>query len=405
MSTPITRRHALQLLGATGLAGTGLAGCGGGSLDDSSDGGGSSGAPVKVGLLVPQAGVYATVGTDMQRAWDLWLDRHDGMLGGREATTVVGDEGEGPDTGVPAAQRLLQAEACDVIVGISSSAVALGVAPLVGDSGKLLLISNASAGAITGADRQPTVWRTSFTAAQPATAMGKYLATTEFAGSVFAIAPDYAGGTETLAGFTSAFNAGGGQVVGEAKPAFGTTQDYQPFLSQIRSSGAAAVFCFFAGGEAVSFVQQYAQFGLKDSVPLFGVGMLTEGAVLEAQGEAALGVQTSLHYSTELDNEANMAFSDAYTGAYDAPPTMYSVQTWDAAAVLDRAIGSAESLEGVALADALGKLDEVADSPRGPWVFDGQSPRQEFYLRTVEARGDGYVNAVTDELGSLSQDL
>lgn len=78
-------------------------------------------------------------------------------------------------------------------------------------------------------------------------------------------------------------------AAGQVKTPFGTTQDYPPFLSQIRSSGAKATFAFFAGGEAVSFVQQYTQFGLNDSAPLYGVGFLTEGSVLEAQREAGRG--------------------------------------------------------------------------------------------------------------------
>lgn len=402
MTARLSRRGALQLLGATGL-GAGLAACGG-SLGE--DGGGSdSGGAVTVGLLVPQGGVYAPLGTDMSRAWELWLERHDGQLGGRTVTTVIGDEGEGPDQGVPAAQRLLQAEQCDIVVGVVSSAVALGVAPLFADAGKLLMISNASAADITGAARNPNVWRTSFTAAQPAAAMGTYLATTEYAQGVFTIAPDYAAGAETLAGFSAAFEAAGGTIVGSAAPPFGSTQDYQPFLSQIQSSGAGATFCFFAGGEAVSFVQQYDQFGLKASTPLFGAGFLTEGSVLQAQGASSVGVQTALHYSTELDNPANTSFIDAYVEAYDELPTVYSMQTWDAAAVLDLAIAEADSVAADDLSAALDGLGEIEDSPRGPWSFAGQSPEQQFYLRVVEERDGVYVNAVTSELGRLSQDL
>jgi hypothetical protein len=47
-------------------------------------------------VVVPQAGVYAPLGTDMKRAWELWLERHGGKLGRLEVDTVVADEGEGP---------------------------------------------------------------------------------------------------------------------------------------------------------------------------------------------------------------------------------------------------------------------------------------------------------------------
>jgi len=400
MAGSINRRQLLAMLGAAGV-GAVAGGCG------SSVGGGGGGGPatpggaIKVGLVIPQAGVYAPLGVDMKNAWDLWLERNQNKLGNYRVTTIAADEGEGPQTGVPAVQKLLQSDQVDVLVGIVNSSTALGVKDMVTEAKKLLMVSNAGAGAITGKDRVPYIWRTSFTNAQVSSAMGTYLAGS--GKTAYAIAPDYAAGAEAIGGFTAAFTAGGGRVVREAKPAFGKTQDYQPFLSQIQASGAQLTFCFFAGAEAVAFVKQYAQFGLSTRIPLYGSGFLTEGGVLTAQGDAAVGVQTTLHYSTELDNAANQAFRSAYQAKYNKPPTVYAVQTWDAATVLNRALRTATGLQGEAIAAALGSVGTIDDSPRGPWTFDGQSPKQTFYLRKVEKRGDGLVNAVVQDLGASSQ--
>src|SRR2546423_3879788 len=235
----------------------------------------------------------------MKRAWDLWLERSGNKLGDYAVTTITADEGETPQTGVPAVQKLLQSDQVDVLVGIVNSATALGVKNMVAEAKKLLIISNAGANGITGAARSPYIWRTSFTNSQVSAAMGGYL--TGSGKTAYAIASDYAAGAEAIAGFSNAFKAGGGTILGESKPAFGKTQDYQPFISKIQASGAQATFCFFAGAEAVSFVKQYAQFGLSSKIPVYGSGFLTEGGVLKGQGDAAVGVQTSLHYSTELD--------------------------------------------------------------------------------------------------------
>ena len=62
----------------------------------------------------------------MNAGWDLWLGGNGGKLGGRAVETVVADEGETPDTGIPAVQKLLQRDKVDVVVGIVYSAVALG---------------------------------------------------------------------------------------------------------------------------------------------------------------------------------------------------------------------------------------------------------------------------------------
>ncbi|HEU4732785.1 MAG TPA: ABC transporter substrate-binding protein [Kofleriaceae bacterium] len=394
----ITRRSLLGAMGAAGALAA-LPGC----KDQGKPSTGAAGAArVKVGLVVPQAGVYAPLGTDMKRAWELWLERHGGKLGKYEVTTVVADEGETPQTGVPAIQRLLQNDQVDVLVGIVNSAVALGAKAMVSEAKKLLIVGNAGAGAITGASPSPYIWRTSFTNAQTAAVMGKHLASLAEVGPVYVMAPDYAAGTEVIRGFRSTFEAAGGKIAGEAKPPFGKTQDYQPFLAGIQSSGAKATFCFFSGAEAVAFVKQYAQFGLSSQIPLYGTGFLTEGSVLAAQGDAALGIQTTLHYSTELDNPANKEFVAAWKAKFNAAPAVFSVQMWDAANVLDRALATATGLDGDSLARAMASVGTITDSPRGPWSFENQSPKQKFYLRKVEKRDAGYVNAVVSDLGEFS---
>ncbi|MDN5750830.1 MAG: ABC transporter substrate-binding protein, partial [Pseudonocardia sp.] len=343
-----------------------------------------------------------SLGTDMQRGWDLYLNQHGGMLGGRQATTVTADEGETPGTGVAAVQRVLQAEQADVVVGIVSSAVALGAAPMITEAGKLLVIANAGAGALTGPDAPPLVWRTSFANAQVSFAMGEYLAQ-QGTGPVYLIAADYAAGQEAMAGFRESFEAAGGTIAGEAFTPFPDTQDFAPFLSGIRSSGAGGTFCFYAGGAAINFAQQYESFGLKQDIPLYGSGFLTDPTILPAIGPAATGVQTSLHYTSELDNPANQEFVQAYRDAYDAAPTVYSVQTYDAALVLDRAAQQAQDVSGAALSQALDGIGPIEDSPRGSWTFEGHNPRQTYYQREVRQQGGELVNAVVADLGVFAQ--
>jgi branched-chain amino acid transport system substrate-binding protein len=388
------------MAGATGAVAA-LSACGNSLGNDSSDD--TDQGAIKVGLVIPQAGVYAPVGLDMKRGWDLWLERHGGKAGGYTVTTVAGDEGESPSTGVPAVQRLLQSDNCHVLVGVVSSPTALGVRDVVTESKKLLLIGNAGAEDITGKAASPYIWRTSFTNAQVSGVMGRYLAEQGTKDGVFAIASDYAAGAEAIAGFQSAYEGAGGAIAGSAKSPFQTTQDYQPFLAQIQSSGAKATFCFFAGAEAVAFVKQYQQFGLAGTIPLYGSGFLTEGGVLTAQGAAAVGTKTSLHYTSELDNQHNKDFVSAYQKKYDAVPTVYAVQMWDTASVLDRALKAAKSTSGDALSKALGDIGPIDDSPRGEWSFEGQTPKQKFYIREVKKDGDGFVNAVIDETEAVGQ--
>jgi branched-chain amino acid transport system substrate-binding protein len=112
----------------------------------------------------------------MENGFRMYLEAKGGKLGGRTVEVVVADEGGGPDTGVPAAQKLLQQDKVTTLVGIVNSAVALGVRDLVTDSKVPLIVANAGANAITGEQRSDYVWRTSFANGEVAGALGEYVA-------------------------------------------------------------------------------------------------------------------------------------------------------------------------------------------------------------------------------------
>ena len=52
--------------------------------------------------------------------------------------------------------------------------------------------------------------------------------------------------------------------------------EFQPLLTEIAAIRPDAVHAFFAGGGAVKFVKDYAATGLKDKIPLYGPGFLTD---------------------------------------------------------------------------------------------------------------------------------
>lgn len=392
---PVAAALALVL---AACGGSSVSGGGGGDGDDAGGGGeGGEVGPVKIGLLVPLSGVYAPLGEDMEQGFELYLEENEGALGGAEVELVTVDEGESPDTGVPAATRLVTQEQVSAVVGIVNSATALGAKDTFVESKVPLIVANAGADDVTG-DASPYIWRSSFTNGGVAAALGAHVAEEVGDGSVYLISADYAAGAESTAGFRETFEAAGGTIAGESATPFGTTTDWQPFLNEIRASGASAVYTFYAGAEAVGFVTQYSQFGLAGEIPLYGAGFLTEGGVLEAQGESALGVQTSLHYSDTIDTPRNAEFVEAYQAAYDEVPTVYAVQAYDAAAALDAAIEAAGATDGESISAGLGEVGEI-DSPRGVFTFDeNHDPEQPYYLREVQESEAGFANAVLSEL-------
>jgi branched-chain amino acid transport system substrate-binding protein len=385
-----------------------VTGCTGGALREESAGaaGSSRGSVVKIGFIAPLSGPFATLGEDMRRGFHLYLDRHEGRLGGRKVNIVEVDEGAGPETGVPAIRRLLTRDRVVAASGIVNSSVALGALQPFIDAKVPLIVANAGANVLTGAKGSEYVWRTSFANADPNRASGRWLAQqAPIPGGVFLLAPEFVAGHEQLNGFKAAFTAGGGRIAGEQYSPFGTTQDFQPYLTQVRASGAGAVYAFYSGQDAINFVRQYRDFGLAGRIPLYGPGFLTEGPVLAAQGAAADGMVNILNYSAELDTSTNRSFVEAYEGAYDARPTSFAVQAHDAAAVLDAALAEIDgAVSGPALVAALPRIGDI-ESPRGTWRFNAtRNPQQHWYLRQVRREGDRFVNAVTADLGVLEEE-
>ena len=378
-----------------------LAACGGGSLGAGGGEGGEGGAdgPVKIGVSVPKSGVYSSLGTDMDQGFKLYLEQNDNMLGGKEVQLVEVDEGAGPQTGVPATERLITQDQVGAVVGIVNSATAAGLKQAFTEAETPLIVTNAGADTLT---EEPSdyIWRTSFTNGGVAAALGERAKEEVGDGTIFLMAADYAAGREATTGFRETFEAAGGEIAGEAFTPFGQTTDFQPYLNQIRNSGADAVFVFYAGAEAVAFVQQFNQFLGNEDIQLYGSGFLTEGTVLDQQGEAADGVRTVLHYSDQIDSPENTEFVEAYTAKWNMAPTVYSVQMYDAAAVLDKALAESDGVDGKSIATALKSVGDI-ESPRGTWRFDAShDPDQPYWLREVQTVDGKRVNAVVTELAA-----
>jgi branched-chain amino acid transport system substrate-binding protein len=200
----------------------------------------------------------------------------------------------------------------------------------------------------------------------------------------------YAAGEQSVGGFREAFEKGGGKILKEMTLPFPTVE-FQPFLTEIAALKPDAVYVFFAGGGAVKFVKDYAAAGLKNNIPLYGPGFVTDGT-LEAQGDAAQGLFTTLHYGDGLDTPKNNAFRASYNKAYKGDPDVYAVQGYDAAQLLYAGL---EAVKGDVTRRAdLSKAMETAkiDSPRGPFTLSkAHNPVQDIYLRKVDGKDNKVV--------------
>ena len=337
---------------------------------------------LKVGLMLPYTGTFAQLGVAIENGFRLAIAEQGGKLGGRDIEWFKVDDEAEPAKGIENANKLVQRDKVDVVIGTVHSGVQMGLHKVARESGVLSIIPNAGVHAATRSQCALNVFRTSFANAQQTSALGKVMVSKGHKRVVW-ITWKYAAGDEMFEGFKEGLTAAGGTLVKELSLPFPNVE-FQALLTEIASLKPDAVAGFFAGGAAAKFMKDYAAAGLKDKIPLYGAGSLTEGG-LDAAGAAADGVVTTLHYSDSLDTPRNKAFRLAYAKAYKQQPDVYAVQGYDAGLLL---ITGANAVKGDLTNKApLYKAMEsaVIDSPRGKWTMSKAHKHvQDIYLRVVK---------------------
>jgi branched-chain amino acid transport system substrate-binding protein len=246
----------------------------------------------------------------------------------------------------------------------------------------------------------PNIFRASFSNWQPAYAMGK-VAGERGAKKAVTITWKYAAGDESVEGFKDGLKTTGGEVIKDLTVPFPNVE-FQALLTEIAATKPDAVYAFFAGAGAVKFVKDYAAAGLNKTIPLYGPGFLTDGT-LEAQGDAAQGLLTTLHYADVLDIAKDKAFRAAYTNAYKSAPDVYAVQGYDSAQLLGAGLAAVKG--DISKRNELVAAMEKArvDSPRGVFTLSkSHEPVQDIYLRKVEGTQNKYVSVAVKGLADPS---
>ena len=335
----------------------------------------AQGGPVRVGLVLPYSGVYAELGNSITQGMELVFARENWTVAGRKIEMIREDDEMAVPVGVRKTEKLIDSDKVDILTGPVHSGILMAMRDKVHNSKTILLVSNAGADAISRARCSKWIFRTSFSNWQPCQPMGGWVAK-NVSKEVFQIAPNYQAGKDMMEAFRETYHPRGGKVVGEDYPKLGET-DYAPYLTKIKQSGAKAVFAFFSGTDAVNFVKQYDEFGLKPGIKLTGAGFLTEPDVLPAQGKAALGTITGHFYTPQLDNPVNQRFVKEFREKFGGKtPDGFACQGYDTAEVIVRALkavnGNTQDKDKLVATIAATEFD----SPRGRFPVRPEDPQR-----------------------------
>ena len=347
-----------------------------------------------IGLVMPMSGPFAAHGKQIKHGIDLYLAEHDNMLGGRKVKLIVKDDtGIAPAVAKRLAQELVIKDKVDILAGFTLTPNAFSVAPLATEAKVPMVVLNAATSSIT--EKSPNIVRVSMTLPQDTAPMAQW-AHANGIKKVYTLVADYGPGHDAEQQFKKTFTSLGGQIVGEVRTPV-NTPDYAPFLQRIKDAKPDAVFLFVPNGEpGVALAKGYTERGLAAAgIKALATGDVTDEDMLDAMGDAAIGMITSFHYSAAHDSPENKAFTTAYAKAFPKDRANFvSVAGYDGMHLIDMALAKTK---GDASADAFMAAAKGMKwtSPRGPISIDPATRDivQNIYIRKTE-RVDGKLQNV-----------
>ena len=350
-------------------------------------------APVRLGVLNAFTGAIAYAAENNLNGMSLYFDSIGWTVAGRKIELVKEDDQFNPQVGLQKAKKLLQSDNVDILTGCQASNVALAVLNYAKQQGAFYVVTGAGADSITW-EPNPFVFRTSLSSWQLSAPMAEWVYD-NLAKEIVLTGSDYAGGRDVIAEFRAPFVKKGGKVIKEIYPPLGTT-DFSAYLTDIRSISPPATYNFMPGTDAVRFMQQYDEFGMKQKIPMTGFALI-DSLTLKVLGKAGLDVITSTIYTDTVDNPESVKFSAEYHEKYKTYPDLFSDYGFVAGRVLAETLKATDgdTTNKERFAEAMVKVSFQA--PRGLFRFDPvtHNPIQDVYIcKCAELDGGRIGNKV-----------
>jgi branched-chain amino acid transport system substrate-binding protein len=357
---------------------------------------------IKVGMIVTLSGPSASLGENIARGAQLYLDNHQAELPPGVKVEVIKRDDTGPNPGVAKrlAQELIVRDHVQFLTGIVFTPNAAAIAPLATESKTPLVLMNASTSNLTRLS--PYIARVSYTQWQTAYTLGKWAARNGFK-KVFIAVSDYAAGIDSEKAFEAGFVGDGRQIIGRIHMPQ-TTPDYVPYMQSVKDAKPDALFMFTNSGRiTTAAVKGFAEAGLTQAgITLLGPGDIASDEELDNMGNAALGVTTAAIYSANDPRPENVAFTKLWKKAYgnDAIPSFMAVCGWDGMSAIFSAI---KAQKGVVTGD--GSMQALKtwsnpSSPRGRVAIDPETRDvvMDVYIDKVQKVGNKLANVTMETI-------
>lgn len=316
--------------------------------------------PIKIGVPTALTGTYAGLGAEAVRAVEFAAAEANakGGVAGRKVEVKVLDTEAKPDVARRQAEKLAL-EGYKLLTGTIASGEGLAMGPMLERWDAIYVSTINKSDKLTGDSCVPRMFRVNHQDAQDAAVVRPWLATrkeTKWA----VLAADIAWGRDSGKSFVEAAKSNNRQIVAELYSPFGSN-DFAPFIQQIRSSGAEGLWVALAGRDAINFANQAKEFGLLDKIFVSSVSFVTDNNV-KTLGQTAKGIWGIINYSSTLDTPQNKAFVEAWKKKYNGDePTNFEGETYVGMQVIMQAVERAKSTKSLDVAKAMhgGTFDTI----------------------------------------------
>lgn len=337
---------------------------------------------VKVGLILPMTGPFASTGRQIEAAAKLYIAEKGASVAGKKIELIVKDDTGTPDVTRRIAQELLVNDKVSFLAGFGLTPLAFAAAPLATQSKTPMIVMAAATSSIT--EQSPFILRTSFTLPQVTIGIADWAAKNGIK-KAMTLVTDYGPGIDAEKAFKDRLTAAGGEVTGEVRVPL-RNPDFAPFLQRVSDSKPDALFVFVPSGVGSQFMKQFVERGLdKSGVRLIATGDVTDDDIVDSMGDVALGTITSHHYSAAHPSPENKAFVAAFRKAANVRPNFMAIGGWDGMNLIYEALKKTNgATDGTALVEAMKGMSWT--SPRGPITIDAKTRDivQNVYVRKIE---------------------
>ncbi len=350
---------------------------------------------LKVGLILPMTGPFASTGRQVEAAARLYLEQNGSTVAGRKVELILRDDAGTADTTRRIAQELVVNDKVVALAGFGLTPLALATAPIATQAKTPMVVMAAATSSIIKAS--PYIVRTSFTLPQVTLGIADWAAKNGMKKAVTLVS-DYGPGIDAEKTFKSRFALNGGTIEAELRVPL-RNPDFAPFLQRVLDAKPDGLFVFLPSGVGAQFMKQFTERGLdKSGIRLIATGDVTDDDILNDMGEVAVGVTTSHHYSAAHESALNRKFVAEFRKANSGMrPNFMAVGGYDGMRVIMKGLEATKGKGGEALINAM--KGQVFESPRGQILIDAQTRDivQDVYIRKVERVNGQLYNVEFDK--------